>query len=152
MELLEGKHPSTQRLNVTDRRCVNLTLSLSVILLYLYRHVHHSSSHHMCLLLGEMLRTGQNLSDIFGWTWTELWLQFMGVIYVYPESESLSVVSYSSQPHGLYSPWNSPGQNSGVGSLRRLQGIFPTQGMNPGLPHCRQILYQLSHRGSPTLL
>ena len=141
MELLEGKHPSTQRLNVTDRRCVNLTLSLSVILLYLYRHVHHSSSHHMCLLLGEMLRTGQNLSDIFGWTWTELWLQFMGVIYVYPESESLSVVSYSSQPHGLYSPWNSPGQNSGVGSLRRLQGIFPTQGMNPGLLHCRQILY-----------
>ena len=54
-------------------------------------------------------------------------------------------------PHGLYSPWNSPGQNTGVGSLSLLQGIFPTQGLNPGLPHCRQILYQLNHKGSPTL-
>ena len=52
-------------------------------------------------------------------------------------------------PHGLYSPWNSLGQNTGVGSLSLLQGIFPTQGSNPGLPHCRQILYQLSHKGSP---
>ena len=47
-------------------------------------------------------------------------------------------------PHGLYSPWNSPSQNTGVGSLSLLQGIFPTQGLNPGLPHCRWILYQLS--------
>ena len=38
-----------------------------------------------------------------------------------------------------YSPWNSPGQNTGVGSLFLLQGIFPTQGTNPGLPHCRWI-------------
>ena len=44
------------------------------------------------------------------------------------------------------SPWNSLGQNTGVGSLSLLQGIFPTQGLNPGLPHCRQILYQLSHK------
>ena len=51
--------------------------------------------------------------------------------------------------HGLYSPWNSPGQNTGVGRLSLLQEIFPTQGSNPGLPHCRQILYQLSHKGSP---
>ena len=55
------------------------------------------------------------------------------------------------QPHGLYSPWNSPGQTTGVGSLSLLQGIFPTQGLNPGLPHCRQILYPLSHKGSPGL-
>ena len=54
-------------------------------------------------------------------------------------------------PHGLYSPWNSPGQNTGVGSLS-LQGIFPTQGSNPGLPHCRRILYQLSHEGNPRIL
>ena len=47
-----------------------------------------------------------------------------------------------------YGPWNSPGQNSSVGSHSLLQGIFPTQGSNPGLPHCRQILYQLSHQGS----
>ena len=53
---------------------------------------------------------------------------------------------------GLYSPWNSPGQNTGVGSLSLLPGIFPTQGLDPGLPHCRQILYQLSHKGSPRIL
>ena len=53
------------------------------------------------------------------------------------------------RPHGLYSPWNSPGQNTGVGSLSLLQGIFPTQGWNPGVLHCGQILYQLSHKGSP---
>ena len=51
-----------------------------------------------------------------------------------------------------YSPWNSPGQNTGVGCLSLLQGIFPTQGSNPGLPHCRRILYHLSHRGSPRIL
>ena len=99
------------------------------------------------------------------------------------ESESRLVQSNSLQPHELYSPWNSPGQNTGVGSLSLsressqptsptlqadslpaepqekpknsgmgslslLQGIFPTQGSNPGLPHCRCILYQLSHHGS----
>ena len=45
--------------------------------------------------------------------------------------------------------WNSPGQNTGVGSLSLLQDIFPTQGSNPGLQHCRRILNQLSHKGSP---
>ena len=50
------------------------------------------------------------------------------------------------QPHGLYSPWNSPECCS------ILQGIFPTQGSNPGLLHCRQILYQLSHQGTPRIL
>ena len=50
------------------------------------------------------------------------------------------------------SPWNSPGQNTGVGSLSLLQGIFPTQRSNPSLPHCRQILYQLRHKGSPRTL
>ena len=64
---------------------------------------------------------------------------------------SRSVVSDSFVNHALYSPWNSPGQNTGVGSLSLLQGIFPTQGSNPGLPHCRQILYQLSHKGSPKI-
>jgi len=48
-----------------------------------------------------------------------------------------------------YSPWNSSGQNTGVGKLTLLQGIFPTQGSNPGLLHCRQILHQLSYQGSP---
>ena len=68
------------------------------------------------------------------------------------ESESHSVVSDSLRPHRLYSPWNSPGQNTGVGSLSLLQGIFPTQGSNPGLPHWRQILSQLSYKGSPRIL
>ena len=45
-------------------------------------------------------------------------------------------------------PWNSPGQNTGVGSHSLLQGIFPTQGLNPGLLHGRRILYHLSHQGS----
>ena len=67
------------------------------------------------------------------------------------ESESRSAVSDSLQPHGLYSPWNSPGQNTGVGCHSLLQGIFPTQESNPGLPHCGQILYQLSHQGSPRI-
>ena len=57
-----------------------------------------------------------------------------------------SVVSDSLWPHGMYSPWNSPGQNTGVGSLSLLQGIFPTQQSNPGLPHHRWIFYQLSHK------
>ena len=48
------------------------------------------------------------------------------------------------------SPWNSPGQNTGVGSLSLVQGMFPTPGLNPGLPHCRQIPYQLSYQGSPS--
>ena len=55
-------------------------------------------------------------------------------------------MSNSLPPHGLCSPWNSPGQNTGVGSHSLLQGIFPTQGSNPGLLHHRQILHQLSHK------
>ena len=51
-----------------------------------------------------------------------------------------------------YSPWNSPGQNTGVGSVSLLQKIFQTQGSKPGLRHCRQILYHLSHKGSPRIL
>ena len=64
------------------------------------------------------------------------------------ETESHSVVSDSLQPHGQYSPWNSLGQNTGVGSPSLLQGIFPTQESNWGLLHCRRILYQLSYEGS----
>ena len=65
---------------------------------------------------------------------------------------SHSVMSDFLQLYGLYSPWNSPDQKSGVGSPPLLQGIFSTQGSNPGLPHCRQILYQLRHKGSPRIL
>ena len=65
------------------------------------------------------------------------------------KSESRSVMYDSLRPHGLYSPWNSPGQDTGVDSLSLLQEIFPAQGLNPGLLNCRQILYQPSHKGSP---
>ena len=53
------------------------------------------------------------------------------------------------KPYGLYSPWNFPGQNTGVSSLSLLQGIFPTQGLNPGFPHCRQILSPAEPQGKP---
>ena len=49
-------------------------------------------------------------------------------------------------------PWNSPGQNTGVGSHSLLQRIFPTQGSNPSLPPCRWILCHLSHQGSPRIM
>ena len=64
------------------------------------------------------------------------------------ESESHSVVFNSVRPHGLFSPWNSPGQNTGVDSRSLLQGFFPTQGSNPGL---LLFLYQLIYQGSPGL-
>ena len=106
-------------------------------------------------------------------------------------NENHLVMSRSLQPHGLCSPWNSPGQNTGkgshsllrdlpnpgvkprsptpqanslpteppgkpknagIGSLSLLQRIFPTQELNWGLLHCRQILYQLSYQGSPVLI
>ena len=56
-------------------------------------------------------------------------------------------VTQSCPTFGLHSPWNSPGQNTGVGSLSLLQGIFPTWGLNTVLMPCRRILYQLSHNG-----
>ena len=67
---------------------------------------------------------------------------------------SHSVMSSSLWPHGLYParllhPWNFPGKNTGVGCRFLLQEIFPTQGLNSRLQHCRQTLYRLSHQGSP---
>ena len=67
------------------------------------------------------------------------------------QCESHSVMFNSLWPHGLYSPWNSSGQNTGMDSPSLFQGILPTQGSNPGFPHCGQILYQLSHKGSPSI-
>ena len=69
---------------------------------------------------------------------------------------SCSVMSVSLQPHGLQLArllclWDSPCKNTGVGCHALLQGIFLMQGSNPGLPHCRRILYQMSHQGSPGL-
>ena len=76
------------------------------------------------------------------------WLCSVSDKPIWESGESLSVMSDSLRRQGLHSPWNSPGQNTGVGSPSILQGIFPTQGSNPGLPCCRRILYQLSRQGS----
>ena len=70
---------------------------------------------------------------------------------------SRSVVSDSLRPHGLLPtwllcPWDFPGNSTGVDCHFLLQRIFPTQGSNPGLPHCRQTLYCLSHQRSPIMV
>ena len=67
------------------------------------------------------------------------------ILYIHYMKEKWKLLSHVRL---FVTPWNSPGQNIVVGSLSLLQGIFPTQGSNPGFPHCRQILYQLSHKGS----
>ena len=83
-------------------------------------------------------------------TWLQTYARILELLK--SESESQSVVSNSLGPCGLYSPWNSLGQNAGVGSLSLLQGILWTQEPNQGLLHCRQILYQLSYQRSPDVL
>ena len=77
-----------------------------------------------------------------GW---KTFIPFGGLVRIPSESKSHSAMSDSLQPHGLH-------QNTAVGSPSLLQGMFPTQGSKPGLLHCRQILHQLSHKGSPRIL
>ena len=60
-----------------------------------------------------------------------------------------TLCAHALQPVRLLCPWDSPGKNTGVGIHSLLQGTFSTQGSNPGLRHCRQILYHLSHQGNP---
>ena len=81
------------------------------------------------------------------------WLRYRlwGALEVKWSEVSYSTMPNSLWPRGLYSPWNSPGQNTGMGRLSFLQ-IFPTHGWNPGISHYRQILYQLRHKGSPRIL
>ena len=75
----------------------------------------------------------------------------VSLVYIFCAMLRRSVMSISFRPHALHSPWNSPGQDTGVGTLSLLQGIFPTQESNPGLPHCRRILYHLNYQGSPNI-
>ena len=87
-----------------------------------------------------------------GVLWSPHSRPFFFMLGVRRVSESCSVVSDSLRPHGLYNPWNSPGQNTGVDSLSLLQRIFPTQGLNPGFPYCMWIINQLSYKRSPRIL
>ena len=78
---------------------------------------------------------------------------FLSLCLLLLVSVSCSVVPDSLWPHGLQPtrflcPWDFLGKDARVGCHFLLQGIFPTHGLNPGLPHCRQILYQLSYKGS----
>ena len=106
------------------------------------------------------LKIGHDWVTELNWTFSHLPSATTMSFYCYPCVQippvwllllvkSCLVMSNSLQPRGLFSPWNSPGHNTGMGSHYLLQGTFPTQGSNPGLPHYRQILYQLSHEGSP---
>ena len=84
-----------------------------------------------------------------GSSWPKDWTQDSWIagrfftIWATGKSQSHSVVSHSLWPHELYSPWNSPGQNTRVGNLSLFQGS------NPGLPHCRQILLPAEPQGKP---
>ena len=93
-----------------------------------------------------LLRTSKDSSK-----WKKTQRAHFQALYNLTLKVKVTQLSPTLRPHGLYSPWKSPGQNTGVGSFSLLQGIFPTQGLNPGLPHCRRILYQLSHKGSPII-
>ena len=122
-----------------DRSMINFCCRAPYVIRLEWDHIFCSSmlSYHSVRLISSQF--------LIGW-WDE---QSPGP-WIYSEwSESRSVVSDSLLSHGQYSSWNSPGQYTRVGSHSTLQEIFPTQGSNPGLPHCRQILYQLSHQGSP---
>ena len=94
---------------------------------------------------GSIIISRWALRNSLGRQWPDI------LIYVWQwKGRSLSRVWFFATP--IYSPWNCPGQNTGVGSLSLLQGIFPTQGSNWGLLHCRRIPYQLSHKGSLRIL
>ena len=77
------------------------------------------------------------------------WCNIRNNIFTKWKWKLFSLIQLFATPGTLYNPWNSPGQNTGVGSCSLLQGIFPIQGSNPGIPHCRQILYQLEPPGKP---
>ena len=89
------------------------------------------------------------------WQVDSLPLSYLGSPHLPTESGS-EVVSDSSWPHGLqptrlFRPWDFPGKSTGVACHFLLQGIVSTHGSNPGLPHCREMLYCLSHQGSPQI-
>ena len=89
--------------------------------------------------------------DLLG-AWGSIYLQTSPVLCLVSQLCLTLWDPRNCSPSGSSIHGDSPGKNTGVGSLSLLQGIFPTQGSNPGLQHCRRILYQLSHKGSPRIL
>ena len=82
------------------------------------------------------------------YTHTHLYTHIYIFVLFSEENVNCSVLSNTLRPRGLYlGPWDPPGKNTGVGCRSFLHGVFLTQGWIPGLPHCRQILYHLSHQG-----
>ena len=104
---------------------------------------YHPLTLHWCLLLG-VLKWEHILL-----TYSESSQKGMGVSH---SVMSDSLRAHGLQPARLLCPSNSPGKNTGVGCHSFLQGISLTQGSNLSLLHCRQILYHLSHKGSPAIL
>ena len=95
-----------------------------------------------CPSLGDLPNSGTELTSRTSWALASLLGKW--------KCKLLSHVQLFAIPCTIR-PWNSPGQNTGVRRLSLLQGTFPTQGSNPGLPHCKRVLYQLSHKGSSLL-
>ena len=81
-----------------------------------------------------------------------LHLTISGTLFLLMKCQCLSCCPPLCDPTRLLCPWNYPGKNTGVGNHSLLQGIFPTQRLNPSLLHCGQILYHLRHQRSPFLL
>ena len=107
----------------------------------------HLNQHHLLVLFLQRCDTSYHVSDLLIWL-SALLILFTDAYIKLPVYNVTVKVAQSCptlwDPHGLHCPRNSPGQNAGMGNLSLLQGIFPTQGSNPGLPNCRWILYQLS--------
>ena len=98
--------------------------------------------------------TWKNGSVNYAFLSLSLSLSFLHTVCLLNHMKVKLLVSDSLWPHGLkptrfFSQWDFPGKSTGVGCHFLLQGIFPTQGSNPGLPHCRQMFYCLRHQGSP---
>ena len=107
--------------------------------------------------MGVKISHYDNWFALFPWGSVDFYLLSLDAVLLSCAVLSHSVMSNSLRPHGLQSarllcPRNSPGKNTRMGCHALLQGIFPTQGPNPCLLHCRQILYQLNHQRSTRIL
>ena len=134
--------PFKAKLKVKSLSCIQLFVTLWTVAYEVPPSMEFSPAKVLEWVAGSFSRGSSQPRD---WTW----VSSIASRLFYHLSHQGSSNRGSLWPHGLYSPWNSPGQNTGVGNCSLLQRIFPTPGSNSGLLHCRRILYQLSHKGSP---